>query len=302
MAFPTDLEDHLSSGATTVCRCWAVTRADGEVYGFTDHDTDLVFDGVTYRADTGMTATALEQTTGLSVDNTEAMGALSDAAVTETDIMAGKFDGAAVKAWLVNWADLEQKVVQFNGTFGELTRAGGAFNAELRGLTEALNQPQGRIYQTGCSAILGGKGCGFDTSSVGYFAEIEVEAVSDQKVFTFANMTDFDDRWFENGRLKVLSGAAAGQMAIVKNDRLSGPERTIELWQKLRLEIAPGDSIRLEAGCDRRAVTCRLKFDNFVNFQGFPHIPGDDWLLSYPVATGTNDGGSLIGSGSSEDV
>ncbi len=42
------------------------------------------------------------------------------------------------------------------------------------------------------------------------------------------------------------------------------------------------DLLRLEAGCDKRAVTCRYKFDNFVNFQGFPHIPGDDWLVAGP--------------------
>jgi uncharacterized phage protein (TIGR02218 family) len=51
--------------------------------------------------------------------------------------------------------------------------------------------------------------------------------------------------------------------------------------------------IRLEAGCDKRAETCRLKFDNFLNFRGFPHIPGEDWLSSYPVSAGNNDGGGL---------
>ena len=58
--------------------------------GFTDHDRDIVVDGVTCRADTGMTAKALQQTTGLSVDNSEAVGALSDAAITEGEILAGR--------------------------------------------------------------------------------------------------------------------------------------------------------------------------------------------------------------------
>ena len=44
------LEAHLAEGLTTVCRCWAVTRRDGVTYGFTDHDMDLVFDGITFRA------------------------------------------------------------------------------------------------------------------------------------------------------------------------------------------------------------------------------------------------------------
>ncbi len=83
---------HAASGLTTLCRAWAITRADGEAYGFTDHDRDFNFEGVTFRADTGLTAAALAQSTGLSVDNTEALGALTDAAVREDDIEAGRFD------------------------------------------------------------------------------------------------------------------------------------------------------------------------------------------------------------------
>ena len=56
---------HLASGTTTVCRAWTVQRRDGTVMGFTDHDRPLVVDGVTCRADSGLTARALQQTTGL---------------------------------------------------------------------------------------------------------------------------------------------------------------------------------------------------------------------------------------------
>ncbi|RPE71297.1 putative phage protein (TIGR02218 family) [Pacificibacter maritimus] len=296
------LKNHLETGATTVCRCWAVIRKDGETYGFTDHDTDLEFEGMVFGADSGLTANALEQSTGLSVDNTEALGALSSAAVTETDIQAGRFDGAAVKSWLVNWANVSERVVQFNGTFGEITRSAGGFRAELRGLTEALNQPQGRVYQSGCGSVLGDARCKFDVNDLGYHTEIIVEKVEDGKFFDFASLEGFDDRWFENGRLIVQSGAAEGLFGMIKNDRLTSQGRRIELWEDLRGKIAQGDQIRLEAGCDKRAETCRLKFDNFLNFSGFPHIPGEDWLTSYPVSNGQNNGASLYGntSGGSE--
>jgi hypothetical protein len=78
---------HLATGVTSVCRAWTVRRKDGVMLGFTDHDRDLVVDGVACRADTGLTARALQQTTGLSVDNTEAFGALSAAAITEADLL-----------------------------------------------------------------------------------------------------------------------------------------------------------------------------------------------------------------------
>ncbi|MDF0600935.1 DUF2163 domain-containing protein [Psychromarinibacter sp. C21-152] len=295
MALGEDLQAHLARGATTVCRCWSVARADGAVFGFTDHDAGLAFGGLSFAPDSGLSAAAIQAGTGLSVDNSEAVGVLSAEAVTEADIVAGRFDGAVVTAWLVNWRDVAQRVVLFRGTLGEVTRGGGAFRAELRSLAEGLNQPLGRVYQSPCSAVLGDAACGVDLDQPGYAAEVAAEQVQDRKVFRFAALDGFDDRWFEKGALRVLSGAAAGLVAVVKNDRLTGDGREIETWAALEAPVAPGDMLRIEAGCDKRAETCRLKFGNFLNFRGFPHVPGEDWLMSYPVSGASNSGGSREG-------
>jgi uncharacterized phage protein (TIGR02218 family) len=288
------LQAHLATGCTTVCHLWRVERTDGQSYGFTDHDRDLLVDGALYRADTGLTARALQQTTGLSVDNTEAMGALSSIAVSEADLAAGRFDRAAVTAWLVNWADLSQRQCLFRGTFGEVTRVDGTFRAELRGLTEPLNQPQGRSFQRTCSAILGDGKCRFALTTPGYASEVVLTAAAD-RTFGLAGLGGFADRWFERGRLTVLDGAAAGLFGVIKVDRTEGGQRVIELWQALPVTVQAGDRIRIEAGCDRTLATCKAKFDNLPNFRGFPHIPGEDWVTSYPVSSGRNLGGSLVG-------
>ena len=295
MGYSDAMKAHLAGGATTLARCFAVTRKDGLVLGFTDHDRDLGFDGMVFRADSGLTAKAIQQATGLSVDNSEAFGALRSAAITEADILAGRYDGAEVRAWLVNWAEPAVRVLQFRGTLGEIVRSGGAFTAELRGLSEALNQPVGLIYHARCSAVLGDGRCGFDLSQPGYAEERPVEVVEEGRVFRFAAMPGFEDRWFEKGRLVVLDGVAKGLVGSIKNDRVRGVGREVELWQSLGAVPAQGDMVRIEAGCDRRAETCRLKFNNFLNFRGFPHIPGEDWVMSYPVSSARNDGGSLSG-------
>ena len=295
MGYSDAMKAHLAGGATTLARCFAVTRKDGLVLGFTDHDRDLGFDGMVFRADSGLTAKAIQQATGLSVDNSEAFGALRSTAITEADILAGRYDGAEVRAWLVNWADPAVRVLQFRGTLGEIVRSGGAFTAELRGLSEALNQPVGLIYHARCSAVLGDGRCGFDLSQPGYAEERPVEVVEEGRVFRFAAMPGFEDRWFEKGRLVVLDGVAKGLVGSIKNDRVRGVGREVELWQGLGAVPAQGDMVRIEAGCDRRAETCRLKFNNFLNFRGFPHIPGEDWVMSYPVSSARNDGGSLSG-------
>lgn len=290
-----DLLAHLGSGITTVCRAWLVQRKDGVAFGFTDHDQDLGFDGHHFAAATGMTAKAVQQTTGLSVDNTEAMGALSAAAVTEADLIAGRFDDAEVRSWVVNWADVAQRIEQFRGNFGEVVRAGGAFRVELRGLTDRLNQPRGRAYQAGCSAVLGDASCGFDLGQTGYRVETTLAGFDTLGRLMVSTATPLADHWFERGRLTVLTGAAAGLVEMVKSDRATGSDRLVELWQTFGAQIAIGDQLRLEAGCDRRAETCRTKFANFASFRGFPHIPGEDWLASYPVSDRPNDGGSFSG-------
>ncbi|MEY8828067.1 DUF2163 domain-containing protein [Sedimentitalea sp. XS_ASV28] len=283
---------HIATGLTTLCRCWAITRKDGEILGFTDHDVALEFEGVRFKADSGLSARALQQSTGLSVDNTEALGALSDASVRAEDIDAGRFDGAEVRAWLVNWADVDVRWLQFRGSIGELRRIGGAFHAELRGLTENLNRSVGRIYQKPCTAVLGDGSCRFTLDTPGYRDERAVEQVSDGLSFTWGEMREFEPGWFLRGRLTVLSGPAQGLWGMIRQDRFIGEKRQIELWEPIRAAIDHGDMVRLDAGCDKRMETCRLKFNNLLNFQGFPDLPGEDWVMAVPKQSRRNTGGS----------
>jgi uncharacterized phage protein (TIGR02218 family) len=290
---------HLSTGCTTVCHLWKVARADGVVMGFTDHDGGIELDGVSYRADTGLTAQALQKTTGLSVDNTEAVGALSSFAIDEADIAAGRYDGAEVKAWLVNWQDLSQRVCLFRGHFGEITYGDGMFKVELRGLTDRLNQPQGRTFQKTCGAVLGDGKCGVDLS-LPQFSHEETVTVALTNEIVLSGAGAFAAGWFDFGTVTALSGAAEGLKCVVKADVAEGGARRLILWDGFRVPLQPGDRVRVTAGCDRLMGTCQAKFDNLLNFRGFPHIPGDDWLASYPVSSNQNTGGSLVGAGSGQ--
>ncbi len=288
------LAAHLATGLTTVCQCWAITRRDGVVLGFTDHDRPLQFGGMDFRADSGLSARALVQGTGLAVDNSEAMGVLKDASLTEAEIEAGRFDGAEVMVWLVNWQRVSDRQVRFRGTIGEIRRGAGAFHAELRGLTEALNQPQGRVYQRMCSAVLGDQSCRFDLTDAAFSAELSAKAIEGAQVFRFAAQSNFAPRWFERGQLHVLTGVGAGLSGVIKHDQTDATGlRVIELWEPIRADLVQGDRLRLEAGCDKRAETCRFKFNNMLNFRGFPFVPGEDWLVSVPVSQDDNSGGRL---------
>jgi uncharacterized phage protein (TIGR02218 family) len=281
---------------TTRARAWRLERADGRVLGFTDHDRDLAFDGTVFRAATGMTAKALAQATGLAVDNTEAAGALSDGGLTEGDILAGRWDGAGLTIWEVDWADVARRRVLFRGSLGEITRQGGAFRAELRGLTEALQQGGGRVFGAICPAVLGDARCRFDLDTPGYAVEVALTALEPAgAALVVPELPGIPPGWFAEGRVRVLDGAAAGLSAVVRSDRSQGEGgRRLALWAALGAMPAPGDRLRLEAGCDKRFATCRTKFANQANFQAFPHLPGEDWLFltPRPGATGGRRNGA----------
>jgi uncharacterized phage protein (TIGR02218 family) len=292
-----ELQERLDGGATHLCRCWRVTRRDGTTFGFTDHDGDVAFDGVTFRASSGMDATALQTATGLSVDNAQAVGALSDAAVTEGDIRAGRFDRAEVRYWLVDWQRPELRVLMFRGEFGEIRRLDGAFEVELRGLAEALNAPVGRSILRTCDRALGDHRCRFDTGAPGFAGEGEIVAGSSTSVLVASGLGGFAEGWFNHGVLTWLSGANGGEAGAVKADRVSpSGARVLSLWQGTGAPPVAGDRFRVVAGCDKRAETCWAKFNNFLNFRGFPQIPGNDWVTAYPKEGSVHDGGSLSGS------
>ncbi|MFV0292849.1 MAG: DUF2163 domain-containing protein [Paracoccus sp. (in: a-proteobacteria)] len=264
----------------TIARAWAITRADGLTLGFTDHDVALEFAGITFHPDAGLSAQAVVQGTGLAVDNTEAIGALSDGAIEEGEILAGFWDGAELRQWDVDWRNPVCNRLIFRGHLGEVTRAGGAFKAELRGLSEPLNQPQGRVFHPRCSALLGDRQCKVDMSQPGLTVVARIRDVDGARL-RLGDVSGYEDRWFHNGAAEFLGGAAKGIRGHIKNDRaVPGGVREIDLWTRPGIVPAIGDEVRLEAGCDKAADTCRLKFANFLNFRGFPHLPEEDWLMA----------------------
>lgn len=267
--------------ATTIARAWMVRRADGMVLGFTDHDASLTFEGIRFLPDHGMSARALVQATGLSVDNSEAEGALSDDAITEKDVLAGRWDGAEVRMWEVDWTRVASRRLIFAGSLGEIARSRGAFRAELRGLSEPLNAARGRVFHPRCSARLGDSNCKRILTGATFMTEASIAKVSDGSVLGFTAFPAYGPGWFERGNILVLSGKAEGLHASIKEDVASpGGRREIALWQALGILPDIGDRVRIVAGCDKRAETCRKKFDNFLNFRGFPHIPSEDWIMA----------------------
>jgi hypothetical protein len=155
------LATHIAGEVTKLATCWKVTLTNATVKGFTDHDTDLIVDGVTYLAASGYTASDVDTTAALNVDNLEVVGFIASPSVTEADLLAGLWDFAAVQIFQVNWSSVtDGKIWQRVGNLGEVTLQRGQFQAELRGLMEAYTTTVVELTSPTCRANLGDARCG----------------------------------------------------------------------------------------------------------------------------------------------
>jgi uncharacterized phage protein (TIGR02218 family) len=275
------LQEHLDSGATTLCWCWRLTRADGVKLGFTDHDRDVTFDGTTFEAAAGFTATEMRDSVGLNVDNLEVTSALSSERLSEADLAAGLYDDAKVEIFRVNWSEPAQRVLMRTGSLGEVRRGAGAFAAEVRGLAHYLQQPKGRLFQFTCDADLGDPRCGVDLDAAVFKGSGTILEVVGARRFTATGLDAFANNWFTRGLITFTSGAADGQSIEVKSHALDGATATLELWAAVRGPLEVGQTFVVRAGCDKHLTTCRAKFANAVNFRGFPHMPGNDFVTQF---------------------
>lgn len=291
---PAGLQSHLNAGATTLCWCWRLTRTDGQQLGFTDHDRDLTFDGTTFEADSGFTASEIASSVGLSVDNMDAQGALQSDHLSEIDLAKGLYDNAVVEVWRVNWADVSERVLMRKGNLGEVALNDGAFLAEVRGLAHELAQEQGRVYQAQCDADLGDARCGVNIDAAAYKGSGTVASTLTGASFTASGLDGFNAGWFTRGFLVWDTGDNAGQKMEVKRHTNADGTVTLGLWQTPAVAIAAGDAFTIRAGCDKQFTTCKDKFANVANFRGFPHIPGNDFVVKTPEpGDPENDGESM---------
>lgn len=370
-AVSSGLFSHYQQEVTTLSTLWKVTRRDGKIFGFTDCAHDLLYMGTLYLASTGNSPSNVKNSDALNVDNLEIRSIFDSASITEDDLNAGLWDFAAVEIAQVNHADLTMGHRWLHrGSIGKVHSGRGFFNAEMRGMTQSLQQQTGRIFSPSCDANLGDARCTVNLSATqvtgsvtraldahsfidigrtesnfslsqraltgivlgtqttfvcpahGLTAGVQVSISGVAKLaqingaFGIAGVVDANQftlpidssQWtawngaayvnpayvgstyvgggkmtphtasefFQGGVLTWLTGANAGISIEVKNYF----PNYLYLAQAMTRPIAASDTYRLTAGCDKTFLTCKTRFGNVVNFQGFPHIPGMDRMVS----------------------
>jgi uncharacterized phage protein (TIGR02218 family) len=277
----------LAASVTTLCACWRFERVDGALFGATDHDGAITFDGVAYEPASGLESATFDSTAGLAPGRAAASGAISLGFLTEADVDAGLWDGGRVDVWHVDWGAPEHRVMVWSGCLSEITRRGTSFSAELVSLKAGFERSIGRVYARSCDADVGDARCGVDLNDPAFRGEATVSAVLGDDRVLLSGLDDFDADWFAGGRLAWISGANAGGGGYVR--RHAGAE--IDLVRSPRFAMEVGDRCVVTGGCDKSFAMCGAKFSNRINFRGFPQMPGPEAVLAGPSVGKVNDGG-----------
>ena len=291
---PPRLAAHVAGPVTTLAHCWRLTRTDGVVLGFTDHDARLSFDGTDFEAATGLTGSEAEEALGLAAETREVAGALSSVSIDADDIRAGRYDGATVETFVVNWQEPGAFVPMDVAELGEVKHGETGFSAELRGIAARLDRVRGRSYRRRCDAVFGDKRCGFPANEAPHTIEATIVEGEASRLVVAGGLGGDPGR-FSDGRVVFVDGARAGLAADVSTAGVGAVGTSVVmLAEAIEIDASAGDGVRLTIGCDKRFSTCRDRFGNSVNFRGFPHMPGGDAALSIAKRDGVNDGSPVV--------
>jgi uncharacterized phage protein (TIGR02218 family) len=267
----------LDRDLATIALCWRLERRDGVTLGFTTHDRDLAIGGLVYRAAPGMLPSAISLSDGFDAGSLDVKGALTSRAISAVDLSAGRWDGAALSVFLVDWqAPGGEAVAVARGELGEVSTKGDAFEAELRGPAALLDAPVVEQTSPECRAALGDKRCRVDMAArtlVTRIAAVVSENVIEVEAAAAGGA-------YAGGSLRWLGGANSGLASLVQ---ASEDERLI-LAEPPPFAAAAGDLVEIREGCDKMLTTCSARYGNAVNFRGEPHLPGFDLLTRYPGA------------------
>lgn len=271
---PPALRRRLESGVTYFCHGWLIERRDGVRLGLSDHDADLTLDGVVYHAGSGMTLSALDIGVAPERAHPQAEGVLGSPHLHEADLRRGLYDEARFSLFLIDWRHPQNRLLLVSGRFGPVQMVGPQFRVALRLQGDELSQTAGRLYQRDCDAVLGDARCGFALTASPFIWQTHILSHDRQSVTLPPH--DSAAGWFRYGEAQIGDLPSLS----IRDDHLLEGGRHIRFWQEISPKLAANEPIRLRAGCDKSFATCRSKFSNQLNFQGFPDLSDDRVLVN----------------------
>lgn len=271
-----------------ICNVIKVTTADSTVYAYTDGNLDLTIDSVVYKAEALSTKVKTFSTANAEVSN-EVIESTWFADIQEADILEGKLDFATVEAGIASWKNPSEGIlVFFSGKISDVKWTDDGWRVDIQNYLNQLKKLIGTIATPHCwhqlyDSLAPGKpgACQVNSASYTFTGTVDVVLTDRWKFKISGDAATQADKYFTNGVLTFTSGANNGVSKEVKIHEVNADPnigKSIEFFLPTFFTIEVGDTFSVKAGCDKSLDTCKNKFNNVVNFGGFPHIqPEVSW-------------------------
>ncbi len=267
-----NLKTEIANG--TISNLVKITTKAGVVHAFTDCETSLSVDGTTYVPAAGLQRLRLTLTANAEVGNQEFGSAWID--VPDSDLRGGLFDNCAVEVSWASWKNPSYgKVVVFTGSLGDITWADEGFKADVVSYMKNLEIIVGNTYTAQCRHQLFSQAkagvigfCGLNAATYTFTGTITSVDIAKWK---FGISVTQANTYFSNGQITFTSGYNNGLSSVIKVHS----SNKVELFLPTAFVVNIGDTFTITAGCDKTSATCKTKYNNIVNFGGFPHIVPD---------------------------
>lgn len=264
---PIKLLEHYESETMTIGILVLIELKNGRKMGFTDVDRDVVFNETLFKKSSGISPSAISYKSAMSVNNLEFEGIMTDEDFTEEDIRAGIFSGAFLRLFRCNYMKIEDGVeILMSGWIGDITVENTKFSFEVRGLGQIVQTNVGRTYMPSCDANLGDVRCGILIENFTVTGKVEASNIGN--IVVDSSRLE-EEGWFNYGLFTFTSGENKGYSVEVKEFKNGRFEFQLPFFKK----IEEGDEYKVYAGCDKDVETCKAKYNNILNFRGFPSIP-----------------------------
>jgi uncharacterized phage protein (TIGR02218 family) len=262
----------------------------GRTFGYTDYDFDITIDGTTYVPAPGLQRISLTRSVNDTVSNQEFGSAWIDA--PEDLLLAGEFDNAVIE---IAFCDASQtglgRMIVERGRLGIIQWTADGFRADMQSWMRDLQRTLNLVTTPTCrhklfsqvSDIRSGVVAGACTkSNAAYLVSGGVLSTPVANLVFNVNVTSGGGSittpasWFAGGSIEWYNEVAPSVLTnakyMIKDSSLvSGTEHRIELY--LPLPQTPISlQVKLYPGCSKTMTDCKNKFNNVVNFGGFPHI------------------------------
>ncbi len=252
---------------------YTLTLNGGFVARYTSWDQDLVYGGNTFKT-FRIERSKIRTVVGVEVDTLDVsvyadQSDLLNGAPWFNAVQRGALDSALLKlerVFMPTPGDTSLGAVSlFTGRVSDTQVSRTEANLTIKSELELLNTQLPRnLYQAGCLHTLFDNGCQLNKASYAVAGTI-VSADTVNLATTLNLATDY----FTLGVVKFTSGVNNGVTRSVRYHSGGG------FVFALPLVTAPaaGDTFIAWPGCDKTKTTCSSKFNNVINFRGFPYVP-----------------------------